>query len=56
LLANNLAGAPVKPRADLLGVGPVAAVDGKITASDLLAVLNAFGGGSYPFLPPPAAE
>ena len=48
------AGAPIKARAELLGVGgggPVAAIDGKITVSDLLAVLAAFAGGSYPFTP-----
>jgi len=51
------AGAPIKARAELLGVGgsgPVAAVDGKISVSDLLAVLGAFAGDSYPFPPPPA--
>jgi len=53
---GNSPGAPIKARAELLGIGesgPVAAVDGKITVSDLLEVLNAFGGGEYPFAPPP---
>jgi len=30
-------------------VGPVAAVDGIISVSDLLEVLSAFAGGEYPF-------
>ena len=47
--------APIKARVELLGVGqfgPVAQLDGIISVSDLLEVLNAFSGSSYPFAPP----
>ncbi len=46
-------GAPSKTRMDLLGVttGPSPILDGKITVSDVVAVLEAFAGGSYPFSP-----
>ena len=48
------AAAPIKARAELAGVdgtGPVAAIDGIISVSDLLAVLGAFSGDEYPFGP-----
>jgi len=51
---GNAAGAPIKARAELLGDGGsglVAAVDGKITVGDLIAVLDAFAGAEYPFAP-----
>ncbi len=50
------ADAPAKVRVDLLGVttGPSPIVDGKITVSDLVVVLEAFSGSGYPFGPGPA--
>ncbi len=50
-------GAPSKTRMDLLGVftSPSPIVDGKITISDTVAVLTAFGGEPYPFAPPKTA-
>lgn len=49
-------GAPIKARAEMVGsgvTGPQAALTGKIEINDVLAVLGAFAGGSYPFAPPP---
>ncbi len=47
-------GAPAKARMDMLGVvtGPSPIVDGKITVSDTVSVLGAFGGDPYPFSAP----
>lgn len=48
----GVAAAPIKARADLLGVGqvgPTPDVDGKITISDVIAVVDAFAGETYPF-------
>ncbi len=46
-------GAPSKASMSLLGVtaGPEPKLDGKITISETVSVLNAFGGANYPFLP-----
>ncbi len=47
--------APIKVRAELQGAGasgPEAAIDGRITVGELVAVVDAFSGGSYPFLVP----
>ena len=44
--------APIKVRAELQGTGaggPAAAIDGRITVGELVAVVDAFAGGSYPF-------
>lgn len=45
-------GAPSKSRAELLGSSPTGqspVIDGKITVTDLIAVVNAFTGADYPF-------
>lgn len=46
-------GAIIKARAELLGVttSPSPIVDGKITITELIGVLGAFGGATYPFAP-----
>lgn len=52
---GNSAGAPIKVRAEIVGTGPTgpqANLTGTIDISDVLAVLGAFSGGSYPFAPP----
>ena len=54
VLAAFIASNPLhKTRADVVGVitGPSPILDGKITISDILEILNAFVGASYPFSP-----
>ena len=51
---SGTASATTKPRNELSGVsgtGPIGPINGKIEVSDLLALLNAFGGQNFPFGP-----
>ena len=49
----GMGGLPIKARTDMLGVfaGPCPTLDGVITVSEIAAIVDAFGGIGYPFVP-----
>ncbi len=46
-------GLPIKARTDMLGVftGPSPVLDGVVSVGEVTAIVGAFGGGGYPFVP-----